>query len=249
MTRGLLRRRGRRVDEPGLLGRDEQLRVLQELLGRLPEAGGALVLKGRPGVGKSALLRVAAERARTAGWETLEVAGHRDDTPFSGLRGLLRPVLGTADALPAGQVGILRSALETGSGPRPETFKVALAAFNLLTMRAAERPAVLIVDDVQWLDEPTRTYWRSWRAGRATTRSSSSGHSEGHGTGRVRPYWTYRRWTSPRHGGCWPAMRPRCLPSSGSGCWGRHSATRSPWSNSPQRGTSWGSPVRGPICR
>lgn len=144
------------MDEPGLLGRDEQLRVLQELLGRLPEAGGALVLKGRPGVGKSALLRVAAERARTAGWETLEVAGHRDDTPFSGLRGLLRPVLGTADALPAGQVGILRSALETGSGPRPETFKVALAAFNLLTMRAAERPAVLIVDDVQWLDEPTR---------------------------------------------------------------------------------------------
>lgn len=144
------------MDEPGLLGRDEQLRVLQELLGRLPDAGGALVLKGGPGVGKSALLRVAAERARTAGWQTLEVAGHCDGTPFSGLRELLRPVLGTGDALPAGQAGILRSALETGSGPRPETFKVALAAFNLITTRAAEQPAVLIVDDAQWLDGPTR---------------------------------------------------------------------------------------------
>lgn len=142
--------------EAGLLGRDEQLRVLQELMGRLPAAGGAMTLQGGPGVGKSALLRAVAERARTAGWQMLEVAGRSDDTPFSGLRELLRPVLGTADALPAGQGGILRSALEIGSGPPPETSKVALAAFNLITTRAAEQPVVLIADDVQWLDMPTR---------------------------------------------------------------------------------------------
>ncbi|MGW0627229.1 AAA family ATPase [Streptomyces sp. NPDC002758] len=142
--------------EAGLLGRDEQLRVLQELMGRLPAAGGAMTLQGGPGVGKSALLRAVAERARTAGWQMLEVAGRSDDTPFSGLRELLRPVLGTADALPAGQGGILRSALELGSGPPPETSKVALAAFNLITTRAAEQPVVLIADDVQWLDMPTR---------------------------------------------------------------------------------------------
>ncbi|MGW1798847.1 AAA family ATPase [Streptomyces sp. NPDC001984] len=149
-------RLGRRVYEAGLLGRDEQLRVLQELMGRLPAAGGAMTLQGGPGVGKSALLRAVAERARTAGWQMLEVAGRSDDTPFSGLRELLRPVLGTADALPAGQGGILRSALEIGSGPPPETSKVALAAFNLITTRAAEQPVVLIADDVQWLDMPTR---------------------------------------------------------------------------------------------
>lgn len=141
--------------EARLLGRDEQLRVLQELMARLPDAGGALSLQGGPGVGKSALLRAASERARTAGWQMLEVAGRSDDTPFSGLRELLRPVLGTADALPEGQGGILRSALEIGSGP-PETFKVALAAFNLITTSAAEQPVVLIADDVQWLDGPTR---------------------------------------------------------------------------------------------
>ncbi|MET9476995.1 AAA family ATPase [Streptomyces sp. NPDC002922] len=142
--------------EPGLFGRDEQLGVLQELMGRLPDAGGAMTLQGGPGVGKSALLRAAAERARTSGWQMLEVAGRSDDTPFSGLRALLWPVLGTADALPAGQGGILRSAFEFGSGPPPETSKVALAAFNLLTTRADEQPAVLIADDVQRLDRPTR---------------------------------------------------------------------------------------------
>ncbi|MFF3879138.1 AAA family ATPase, partial [Streptomyces sp. NPDC001978] len=107
-------RLGRRVYEAGLFGRDEQLRVLQELMGRLPDAGGAMELRGGPGVGKSALLRAAAERARRAGWQRLEVAGRSDGTPFGGLRELLRPVLGTADALPAGQGGILRSALEIG---------------------------------------------------------------------------------------------------------------------------------------
>ncbi|MFD3583659.1 AAA family ATPase [Streptomyces sp. NPDC058683] len=149
-------RLGRRVYEGGFLGRDEQLRVLQELVGRLPGAGGALVLQGGPGVGKSALLRAAAERARAAGWQTLEVAGRSGGAPFSGLRELLRPVLDTADALPAEQGGILRAALQIGSEPPPETSKVALAAFNLITKRAAEQPVVLIVDNVQWLDKPTR---------------------------------------------------------------------------------------------
>jgi DNA-binding CsgD family transcriptional regulator len=144
------------VYEGGLLGRDEQLRALRELMGRLPDAGGAMTLQGGPGAGKSALLRAAAERARTAGWQTLEVAGRSGDTPFSGLRALLRPVLDTADALPAEQGGILRTALQIGSGPPPETSKVAMAAFNLITKRAAEQPVVLIADDVQWLDRPTR---------------------------------------------------------------------------------------------
>ncbi|MDV9178548.1 AAA family ATPase, partial [Streptomyces sp. W16] len=76
------------MHESELLGRDPQLRTLHELLGRLPDAGGAMVLQGGPGVGKSALLRAVAERARAAGWRLLEVTGGADDTPFSGLRAL-----------------------------------------------------------------------------------------------------------------------------------------------------------------
>jgi len=153
---GRTRRLGRRVDEPGLLGRDEQLRVLREVLGRLPEAGGALGLQGGPGVGKTALLRVAVAHARTAGWQVLQVAGRTPDTPFGGLRDLLRPLLGRLDSLPAGQSGILRSALDPGSGPPPEPLKVALAVFNLITTSAAERPVVLVIDDVYRLDRSMR---------------------------------------------------------------------------------------------
>lgn len=142
--------------EAGLLGRDQQMRVLRDLLGGLPAAGGAMALRGGPGVGKSALLRAVAERARAAGWRLLEVAGGSDDTPFSGLRALLLPVLGTAESLPAEQGEILRSAFDGGSEPPPETLRVALAAFNLLTAAAAERPVVLIADDAQRLDGLTR---------------------------------------------------------------------------------------------
>ena len=142
--------------EAGLLGRDQQMRVLRDLLGGLPAAGGAMVLRGGPGVGKSALLRAVAERARAAGWRLLEVAGGSDDTPFSGLRALLLPVLGTAESLPVEQGEILRSAFDGGSEPPPETLRVALAAFNLLTAAAAERPVVLIADDAQRLDGLTR---------------------------------------------------------------------------------------------
>ncbi|XUL93612.1 AAA family ATPase [Streptomyces galilaeus] len=144
------------MNESELLGRDPQLRTLHELLGRLPDAGGAMVLQGGPGVGKSALLRAAAERARAVGRRLLEVTGGADDTPFSGLRVLLRPVLGTAESLPAGQGEILRAAFATGSGSPPETSRVALAAFNLVTARAAEQPTVLIADNTRELDGPTR---------------------------------------------------------------------------------------------
>ena len=144
------------MNESELLGREPQLRALYELLGGLPDAGGAMLLQGGPGVGKTALLRAAADRARAAGWRLLEVTGGADDTPFSGLRALLRPVLGTAESLPAGQGEILRTAFAAGSGPPPETSRVALAAFNLVMARAAEQPTVLIADDTTGLDGPTR---------------------------------------------------------------------------------------------
>ncbi|MFG2960783.1 AAA family ATPase [Streptomyces sp. NPDC048291] len=144
------------MHEAELLGRDGELRILRELTGRLPGTGGALALQGRPGVGKSALLRAAADHARSTGWQVIGAAGRAGDAPFSGLRELLQPVLGSADSLPAGQDRALRSAFETGSAPPPETFRVALAALNLIAARAAERPVVLIADDVQWFDRPSQ---------------------------------------------------------------------------------------------
>jgi DNA-binding CsgD family transcriptional regulator len=143
---------------PDLLGRSAQLSVLNELVTRLPERGGALVVLGEPGIGKSSLLRATAEYARDAGWRLLATTGVETETrlPFAGLHQLLRPVLSTTDGLPAGQRRALLSAFGVGTGPPPDPFMIALGALALITAAATQRPTVLIVDDLQWLDEPTR---------------------------------------------------------------------------------------------
>ena len=50
-----------------LVGRERELRVLDELVDGADDRGAALVLRGEPGIGKSALLRHAGERARARG--------------------------------------------------------------------------------------------------------------------------------------------------------------------------------------
>ncbi|MGI5135662.1 AAA family ATPase [Streptomyces sp. CA-106110] len=142
--------------EAELLGRGDELRNLWELTDRLPAAGGALALVGGPGAGKTALLHAVAGPARAMGRQVLWTTGRTDTSPFAGLRELLRPLLGTIDALPAAQRGVLRPVFASEPGPPPQTFTVALAALNLLVAGASKRPAVVIADDAHWLDGPTQ---------------------------------------------------------------------------------------------
>ena len=113
---------------------------------------------GDAGIGKSTLTRAASRQARTAGLRVLETTGVEAEAqlPFAGLHQLLRPLLSAADALPATQQRALGSAFGAEDGPRPEFFMIALAVLNLLTDAAAERPVAVVVDDVQWLDQPTQ---------------------------------------------------------------------------------------------
>ena len=48
-----------------LLGRESQIRLLGELLDRVTDQGGSLVVSGGPGIGKSALLHEALRGARS----------------------------------------------------------------------------------------------------------------------------------------------------------------------------------------
>jgi hypothetical protein len=139
-----------------LLGRDHELRVLGELVGRLPGHGGALLVLGEPGIGKSSLLRDVVSHA--AGLVVLETVGvpTEEHLPFAGLHDLLRPVLSAADVLPATQRRALSAAFGAGDGPPPEPFMIALAVLNLLAEVASRRPLLVVIDDVQWLDQPTR---------------------------------------------------------------------------------------------
>lgn len=131
-----------------LVGRDAELARLRALV---DVEGGALVVEGRPGVGKSALLAAATD----VDDRVLSVTGVQSEIelPFAGLRELLDPVLPQIEALPPGQRGALRSALALDSGVSADRATV-LHAFVALVGSLA--PVVVAVDDVQWLDASSR---------------------------------------------------------------------------------------------
>jgi DNA-binding CsgD family transcriptional regulator len=111
-----------------------------------------LVVRGEPGVGKSALLDYLAGHA--AGCRVARASGVESEMElaFAGLHQLLSPMLDRADLLPAPQRDALLTAFGVSAGPAPDRFLVGLAALGLLSEMADERPLVGVVDDEQWLD-------------------------------------------------------------------------------------------------
>jgi hypothetical protein len=137
-----------------LIGRDSETRELTELIGRAATTGQAIVMIGEPGIGKTALLGAVADQARAAGFQVLTATGVESEAqfPFAGLHQVLRPVLGAAERLSAAHRRALLTAFGLCDGPSPELYLIALAAVSLAGTVAAERPAAVVVDDVQWLD-------------------------------------------------------------------------------------------------
>ena len=141
-----------------LIGRDHEIRVLAELIADGARAGRALAVVGDPGIGKSALLGVARQTARTAGFRVLSAVGVESEAqlPFAGLHQILRPVLRSASELRPEQGSALLAAFGLAEAPRPELYQIALAAVNLLAAAAEKQPVAVLVDDVQWLDQQSQ---------------------------------------------------------------------------------------------
>ncbi len=140
-----------------LLGRDAELADIADLLDNAREGdGGALLIVGEPGIGKTALLTAA--RERSAGMLAIQTSGFESeaDLPFAGLAGLAAPLLDRLDQLPAPQEHALEVALAMA---QPRTGGDRLAAFagfaGLVALSAAEQPVLLTIDDAQWLDTPS----------------------------------------------------------------------------------------------
>jgi DNA-binding CsgD family transcriptional regulator len=128
-----------------IIGRDPELSRLGALLDGLHTGGGAMVLRGDAGVGKSTLLDWAASAADERGARTVAVTGVQAefDLAYAGLHrliGRLPPRAGTADAR-----AVVLAALDGEESP----VRVALALLTLLTDDA---PLVVLADDAQWLD-------------------------------------------------------------------------------------------------
>ena len=145
---------------PGLRGRASALTdrwaergMLDQLIGAV-RAGESrvLVVRGEPGVGKSALLDYLAGQAPTC--RVVRAAGVESEMElaFAGLHQLLASVLELADRLPGPQRDALRTAFGLAAGPAPDRFLVGQAVLGLVSEVAGERPLVCVVDDEQWLD-------------------------------------------------------------------------------------------------
>src|ERR1700712_4883305 len=136
-----------------LAGRGSECSKLDELLAAAHLGQSAvLVVRGEPGIGKSALLKYAGERAQ--GCRVLRAIGAEGEMelPFAGLQQLMAGLLDRRDRLPPPQRDAVATALGLSSGAQPDRFLVGLAALSLLSDAAEERPLVCLVDDVQWLD-------------------------------------------------------------------------------------------------
>ena len=138
---------------PVLRGRAGEREALDRLLGdALAGRSGVLVIRGEAGVGKTALLRYAADRA--PGFQVAQISGIESELelPFAGLHQLCASLLDRLEALPQPQQTALRVALGLESGDAPDHFLVGLAMLSLLAEVAEEQPLLCLVDDVQWLD-------------------------------------------------------------------------------------------------
>ena len=136
-----------------LAGRGAQGARLDRLLSDARAGQSAvLVLRGGPGIGKTALLSYAAEGA--GGFQVAWAAGVESEMelPFAGLHQLCGPMLGSLGRLPPPQRDALGTAFGLTRGARPDRFLVGLAVLSLLSDTAEERPLLCLIDDAQWLD-------------------------------------------------------------------------------------------------
>jgi DNA-binding CsgD family transcriptional regulator len=137
----------------GLLGRGSECAALDQLLDSARTgAGQVLVLRGEPGIGKTALLEYV--RARATGCRVARAAGVESERElaYSGLHQLCAPFLDRVGHLPGPQRDALRTAFGLSDGAQPNRFLIGLAVLTLLADVAEDEPLVCLVDDAHWLD-------------------------------------------------------------------------------------------------
>ncbi len=138
-----------------LVGRQAEIAAVTEVLDRARRGtGGALVLWGEPGIGKTALLDHVTAASPDFAPLAVQPARCESGTPFAALDTLLRPVEHLIATLPVSQAAALRGVLAgevTGAG-RSLT---AVAVLSLLSALAVDRPLLIVVDDAHRLDAET----------------------------------------------------------------------------------------------
>ena len=155
-----------------LIERESELAVLGEVVAAAARGrGGAVLIEGEAGIGKTRLLELARARAAAAGARVLYATADEIEAsvPLAGARVLLgRAARGVAPDGPA-RLGVLAldGALPDPSGPGSRGDEVVHALWWLIVELADEQPLALFLDDAQWADELTLRSAADGRAARA----------------------------------------------------------------------------------
>jgi DNA-binding CsgD family transcriptional regulator len=143
-----------------LFARENELNAARALLGR-PGAGGALVLRGEAGVGKSALLSEVTSAGKLAGARVLATAGLslQMQQPFAALSHLMRLLLTDADQTTQNRDSwrVIQAAFAGDDTSIGMPFSVAYAVLDVLSACSTEQRLLVVVDDAGWIDD------ESWR--------------------------------------------------------------------------------------
>ncbi len=150
-----------------LLERDDELERIDGCLARCRDGrGGAVWVEAPAGMGKSALLAAAAERARASGVRVLAArSGELErEFGFGVVRQLFEPALAEASeseraTLLEGPPGVAVRLLAGEVGAPDPTFAVLHGLYWLAANLAADRPTLLVVDDFQWADAPSLRFF------------------------------------------------------------------------------------------
>lgn len=140
-----------------LVGRKEECVQLDALLTTVGDGRGqGLVIRGEPGVGKTALLDYLHWRAHNFRVLRITAVEFESDLTYSGLQVLLRPLNDLVDLLPAAQSAVLRLVLDPVGEGTAERLMIYAAALSLLAVAGERKPLLVLVDDAHWLDGASR---------------------------------------------------------------------------------------------
>ncbi|MBB5923512.1 DNA-binding CsgD family transcriptional regulator [Actinoalloteichus hoggarensis] len=136
-----------------LYGRSTEVSALDEVIARARRGyGGAVVLRGEAGAGKTALLDAVVERAEST--RVLRACGveSESDLAFAALHQLLRPVAGLLDTLPGPQRDAVRAALGHAAHGVGDRFLLGAGVLSALVEAAGQEGLICVVDDFHWID-------------------------------------------------------------------------------------------------
>ncbi|MFJ9419778.1 ATP-binding protein [Streptomyces sp. NPDC101227] len=137
-------------------GRKQERRHIERMLADAHRGkSSAQLLHGEAGIGKTTLLEHAVARAEGMGVLRVEGIESEMELAFGGLHQLLLPLLDLIDRLPAPQAGALRAVFGLSDEAVRDRLTIGLATLSLLSEAAAESPLLCLVDDLQWIDQPS----------------------------------------------------------------------------------------------